>query len=132
MNPRHALLVALIAGAWCLVPPVYASGNEAHGHQGTNQANVQASPRVNPLVSASAQAFSGNGDIVMQPGTAATTHARSSSSSSSGSSGNCGDNASGIGSLFAACESHTAEQGNSGDNGEAGMGWQSMLPGSIQ
>lgn len=130
MNPGNALLVAALACAWCLAPPVHASGNDAHGHVGASQGNAQAMTRANPPASASAQGYGDNAEIGLPPGTPAThNHA---SAGSTGNTGSCGDNASGIGSLFAACENHAANQGNSGDNGDADMGWQSMLPGSIQ
>jgi len=128
MNPRHALFVAALACSWCLAPPVHAVGSDAHGHDGTSQGNVQTMARANPSTGASAQGYGNNGDIGLPPGTAAPAHTHA----SAGSSGNCGDNASGIGSLFTACDSHPANQGHPGDNGDAGMGWQSMLPGSIQ
>ena len=131
LNPRHALIAAALACAWCLAPPVHAGGSDAHGHDGTSQGSAQAMARVNPSAGASAPGYGGNGDIGLPSATAAPAHTHA-SAGSSGNSGSCGDNASGIGSLFATCDSHPANQGNPGDNGDAGMGWQSMLPGSIQ
>lgn len=130
MNPRHALLVAVVAGAWCLTPPAHASSNngQGQGRNGNSQINSMIASPANNSGSA-VQGFAENGESGLVPG-ASAPRAHGAAPGNCGPSGN-GNNA-GAGASDTDCGTRPNSAGSPGENGQSGLGWQSLLPGSIQ
>jgi hypothetical protein len=130
MNPRHVLLLAVLASACCLAPSVHASGTGGNGHDGSAQGQAQGNLRASEAGNA---ATPGYGDSTLQPASG-TTHGNATPATGNAGAGtsSCGDSSASVGPLIGDCSSRGADAGGAGDNGDSGLGWQSLLPGSIQ
>lgn len=128
---RKSHRLAMLAAAACCLAPAGVLASAVHGQGSTGNNDSARSSAQSTLPAAHANGFADNGDAVR-----AGTDRSASASRTSAQANPCDNGAgtSGITAGFASC-SHAHGGNDSGaDNGNSrdGLGWQSLLPGSIQ
>ncbi len=125
MKIRYSLLALLVVSALGLTRPSHATGTTTHGqdHAGTTHATQSGS--------------GASGDVNQSAsGNLASGH-HASSSASPGRASDC-DTSSGLNPHIGGCNGNSNSRRSGGDsdasggNAPSGLGWQSLLPGSIQ